>query len=110
MNAAAFAPLALGPRGPRVVAHQLVDALEDHLAVVARHVQHALVARQGLAVALDDGVHELAEPHAVKGSFQPEHKTLHVVVVMVVGVAGGPVIVSLVARQRPVRIRGRGRG
>src|SRR5580693_5689165 len=41
---AALARLALGPRGPRVVAHQLVDALEYHLAVVAGHVQHALVA------------------------------------------------------------------
>ena len=47
--------------GPEVAAHQLVHALEDHLAVGALHVQHALVAQHLRPVDLDDGAEEVLE-------------------------------------------------
>src|SRR6516162_6849556 len=49
----AFPLVALGPRRAGVMAHQLMDALEDHPAVVSGHVKHALVAQEILAAAGD---------------------------------------------------------
>src|SRR5690606_32676523 len=47
---AADAWFALGPLGAQVAAHELVHALEDHLARRALHVKHALVAQHARAV------------------------------------------------------------
>src|SRR5262249_25113829 len=88
-----FPLVALGPRRAGVMAHQLMDALEDHPAVVSGHVKHALVAQEILAAAGDDGVHELAEAHPVERPFRAEDKTLHVVVVVMVMLLGFVIVI-----------------
>src|SRR5579864_1183233 len=80
--------LTRGPARAGLVAYQLVHALKNDLPVMARHVEHALVAEQRRAVALDEGVHELAEAHPVERPLRAEDEALHVVIVaMVMGVA-----------------------
>ena len=49
------------PLRAEVAAHQLVHALEDHLAVAALHVQHALVAQHLRAVDLHDRAQEVLQ-------------------------------------------------
>ena len=74
------------PLRPQVAAHQLVHALENHFAVGALHVQHALVAQHARAVDIDDGPQEIFELDRIECPIGLEHKTLDVViVVMVVG-------------------------
>src|SRR6185369_5199764 len=78
----AEARLVRAPGRANMVAHQLVNALENDLAVEPGHVQHALVAQQRRTMALDDGVHELAKADRVEGTFRTEDETPDIVVVM----------------------------
>jgi hypothetical protein len=70
--------------GPRSRTHQLVDALEDHLAVGPLHVQDALVAQHLRSVNLHDGAEEILQLGGVEGAVGAEHEGLHVVVVVMV--------------------------
>ena len=65
-----------------------MHALENHLALGAAHVQHALVAQHARAINVDDGPQKILQLGRVKGFVRAEHKAFHViVVVMVVPVA-----------------------
>ena len=70
--------------GPQIAAHQLVHALEDHLAIGAIHVKHALVAQHARAVHLHDGAQEVFELGGVEGAGGTVDKALHVIVMVVV--------------------------
>ena len=72
------------PGRPQIAAHELVHALENHLALGAQHVQHALVAQHARAVDIDDGAEKVFQLGRIKGTLGLEHKALHVIVVVMV--------------------------
>ena len=75
------------PRLPQITAHELVHALEDHLALGAFHVQNAFVAQHARAIDVDDGAQEIFQFGRVQGSVCFEDKAFHIVImVMVVAV------------------------
>jgi hypothetical protein len=80
----AHARLALGPGRAQVAAHQLVHALEDHLALGALHVQHALVAQHLRAVDVDHRAQEVLQLGRVERPLGLEDEALDVVVGVVV--------------------------
>ena len=72
------------PARAEVAAHELVHALEDHLALGALHMQHALVAQHPGAVDIDDRAEEVLQPGRVEGTVRAVDEALHVVVVVMV--------------------------
>src|SRR5574344_2064801 len=102
---AAFAAFVRCPLWPQVAAHELVYALENHLALGALHIENALVAQHARAVDVDDGTQKILQLGRVERACGTVNKALHIiVVVMVVRVLamrpvlmGMPVIVIAVA-------------
>ena len=75
---------AIGPHRPQVAAHELVHALEDHLALGATHVQHPLVAQHLGAIDVDDGPQKVLQLGRIESPLGLEDKTLDIVIMMMV--------------------------
>ena len=80
----AGAHFSLTPRGAQIATHELVHALEDHLALGALHEQYALVAQHARAVDVDDAAQEVLELGRAEGPAGAEDEGLDVVVMVVV--------------------------
>src|SRR4051794_12186881 len=68
--------LAGRPLRSHVAAHQLVDALENDLAIGSLHKQHAFVAQHLRTVDLDDRAEEILELGSVESAIGAEHERL----------------------------------
>ena len=86
---------AFGPGGSEIAAHQLMHALEDHLAVGAFHVQHPFVAQHARAVHLHDGAKEVFELGRVERPRGPVDKALHIVIVVVMVPVGAVAMLGI---------------
>ena len=72
------------PRLAQITAHELVNALENHFALGAFHVQNAFVTQHPWAVNIDDGTQEIFQFRRVQGSICLEDKAFHIVIVVMV--------------------------
>ena len=76
--------LVFAPLRSQITAHQLMHALEDHLAIGPLHVQNAFVAQHFGAINIDNGTQEVLKLRGIKRAIGFKDKTLDVIVVMVV--------------------------
>src|SRR5664280_1483376 len=65
-----------------------MHTLQNHFSALALNVQDAFVTQKLRTVAIDHGVHKLSKADAVKWTIRLEHKTLHVVVMMLTVLGG----------------------
>ena len=84
----ALARLIHTPDRAQIAAHQLVHALENHLALGVFHIEHAFVAQHAWPVDVDDGAEKVLQPRRIEGTRGSEYKAFDVVVHMVVVVLG----------------------
>ena len=70
-----------------IVAHELVHALENDLALGATHIQHAFVTQHAGAVNVDDGPQKIFQLGRIKGFIRAENKAFHIVIVVMVSFA-----------------------
>ena len=72
------------PRLAQITAHELVNALENHFALRAFHVQNAFVAQHARAIDVDDGAQEIFQFGRIKRFVRPENEAFYVVIMVMV--------------------------